>query len=206
MKKLHDYYFKKAKKENHLARSIYKLEEIDKKYKLIKKAMSLIDLGSAPGSWIEYASSKIGTKGRILGIDLKEVKKSFPNNVKIIQGNIFDFKAFEKAIEENKNLTNTFDIIISDMAPNTSGQKDIDAYKSYELCVQALKIAEKYLRINGNFLIKIFMGEDFKNFLDAIKSSFEKYKVYKPKSSRNESFETYIIAWGRKKNINIPLI
>ncbi len=204
MKKIQDFYFKKAKKENYLARSIYKLEEIDKKYNIIKNGMSVIDLGCSPGSWLEYAVKKVGKKGCVFGIDLKKVSKTFPQNTKIIQGNIFDFERVEEEIRSSNFLPEKFDVVMSDMAPNTSGQKDIDAYKSAELCVQALKVADVFLKTGGNFIVKIFMGEDFKTFLDAVKISFDKHKVYKPKSSRAESKETYIIGYGKLDNVVLP--
>jgi 23S rRNA (uridine2552-2'-O)-methyltransferase len=203
MKKIKDFYFKKAKKENHLARSIYKLEEIDKKYHMFKRGQSVIDLGCSPGSWLEYALSKIGKNGVIFGIDLKEVKKQFPQNVKVIKGDIYDYENFKQTIKKTSILPDKFDIVISDIAPNTSGQKDIDAYRSFELCVQGLKVCEQFLKTGGHFITKIFMGEDFKTFLDAIKSSFEKHKVYKPKSSRSESVEVYVIGWNKKENMVI---
>lgn len=206
MKKVKDFYFKKAKKENHLARSIYKLEEIDKKYNIFKKGQSVIDLGCSPGSWLEYAFRKVGKSGIVFGIDLKEVKRQFPKNVKIIEGDIYDYDNFKRVINETSILPNKFDIVMSDMAPNTSGQKDIDAYRSYELCVQGLKVCEQFLKIGGHFITKIFMGEDFKTFLDIVKISFEKHKVYKPKSSRSESVETYIIGWKRKENMDTDLL
>ncbi len=204
MKEVQDFYFKKAKKENHLARSIYKLEEIDKKYKLIKKGMSVIDLGCSPGSWLEYVVKTVGNKGCAFGIDLKPVSKTFPGNTKIIQGDIFDFETMKKEINSCEFLPTKFDMVISDMAPNTSGQKDIDAYKSYELCVQALTVADTFLKTGGNFIVKIFMGEDFKAFLDSVKLSFDKHKVYKPKSSRPESKETFIIGYGKHEQIVLP--
>ncbi len=202
MKKLHDYYFKKAKKENHLARSIYKLEEIDKKYKIIKKGMSVIDLGCSPGSWLEYTVKKVGNEGAVFGIDLKKVERSFPPFVKTVQGDIFNLEDIKKEIKKYDTLPDIFDLVISDMAPNTSGQKDVDAYKSFELCVQALKVADVFLRTGGNFITKIFMGEDFKSYLDSIKSSFNNHKVYKPKSSRKESKEIYIIGYKKKEKLD----
>jgi 23S rRNA (uridine2552-2'-O)-methyltransferase len=199
MKKLHDFYFKKAKNENHAARSIYKLEEMDKKYKIIKNGMSIIDLGCAPGSWIEYAVKKVGKNGSVFGIDLNKVHQSFPSNVTLMQGDIFDFDAMKANIKQSELLPEKFDLVMSDMAPNTTGQKDVDAYKSYELCVQALKVADAFLKKRGDFIVKIFMGEDFKAFLDTVKASFSKHKVYKPKSSRKESKETYIIGFGKEE-------
>jgi 23S rRNA (uridine2552-2'-O)-methyltransferase len=199
MKEFQDFYFKKAKKEKHLARSIYKLDEIDKKYKIFKKGMSVIDLGCSPGSWLEYALSVVGDKGKIFGIDLKEVKKTFPPNVKTVKGDIYNLEAFEKSLKETNMLF--ADIVMSDMAPNTSGMKDVDAYRSYELCIQALIVADKFLKTGGTFITKIFQGEDFKNFIDIIKKSFNNYKIYKPKSSRSESVEVYVIGWSKKDKI-----
>ncbi len=175
-----DFYFKKAKKEGYLARSIYKLFEINKKYNLIKKDSKVLDLGCSPGSWIQ-ACLKLEVK-EITGIDLKEVNISDPK-----------FTFIKKDINK-VDFKKKIDTILSDLAPSTSGNKDLDVDKSIELSKTALKIAKKTLKKNGNFLVKVFQGEGFEDLLKEIRQHFEFVKSYKPKSTRKESKEIYIIA------------
>ena len=177
-----DFYFKKAKKEGYAARSIYKLLEINKKYDLIKPNSRVLDLGSAPGSWVQ-ACLKLKVK-EITGVDINTVKVQH-KNFKFIKEDIYNLDA--------KKLKD-YDVVLSDLAPNTSGNKDLDAEKSIELSTKALEIAKTALKPNGNFLVKVFQGPNFEVLLKEIKSNFSFCKSFKPKSSRKESKETYIVA------------
>ncbi|HOJ50177.1 MAG TPA: RlmE family RNA methyltransferase [Spirochaetota bacterium] len=186
-----DFYFQKAKKDGYVARSVYKLEEIDKKYNIIKQGMKVLDLGASPGSWSQYCIKKVGRKGFVLGIDIKDVKIKADNFV-------FIKKGIEEAYEDIKNY-GPFDIVLSDMAPNTSGIIDVDVYKSIELSGLAVDTALKCMKKNGVFIVKVFQGEDFDIFYrEKIKNCFEKYKSFKPKAVRQNSKEIYIICWGLK--------
>jgi len=190
-----DFYFQKAKKEGYVARSVYKLEEIDKKYNIIKKGNKVLDLGASPGSWSQYCIKKIGPKGFVLGIDIKEVKIKAENYC-------FIKKGIEEAEEEIKKYS-PFDIVLSDMAPNTSGIIDVDVYKSIELSSLAVDTALKYMKKNGILVLKVFQGEDFDIFYkEKIKNNFEKYKSFKPKAVRQNSKEIYIICWNMKGEKN----
>ncbi|MFH2045678.1 MAG: RlmE family RNA methyltransferase [Pseudomonadota bacterium] len=191
--KWEDHYSRLAKKENYPARSVYKLQEIQSRYKLIKKGGRVLDLGCYPGSWTVYASSLVGEKGIIVGVDLKKLETNNLSNVIAYQADILDI--------DDKTLLaigKDFDVIISDMAPATTGNKSVDAVRSYDLCVAALEIATKVLLYNGAFLCKIFQGEDFNNFLEMVKAVFKSYKIFKPQSSRKSSKEIYIIGLGKK--------
>ena len=184
----------KAKKENYPARSVYKLEEIQKKFKLIKKKHKILELGASPGSWFLYCSKIIGAKGSIVGIDLKDLSLvKPPSNSIFYKRDVFDMGDI---IEDEK-----FDIVLSDMAPNTTGNKSLDAFRSFDLCCKALEIAKKRLKKNGSFVCKIFQGEDFENFIKMMKATFAKHKIFKPQSCRQKSKEIYII--GLKKNDTI---
>nr|CBX30026.1 Ribosomal RNA large subunit methyltransferase J [uncultured Desulfobacterium sp.] len=188
-----DHYSRLAKKENYPARSVYKLQELQSRYKLIKKGGRVLDLGCYPGSWTIYASDLVGQKGTVVGIDLKKLDIKIPSNALVYQCDILN-------IDNSMLLSigNKFDIVISDMAPATTGNKSVDAVRSYDLCLAALDVANNVLLHNGSFLCKIFQGEDFNKFLEMVKAAFNTYKIFKPQSSRKLSKEIYIIGLGKK--------
>ncbi len=191
--KWNDHYSRKAKKERFPARSVYKLQEMQQKYNLIKKGDRILDLGCSPGSWLLYAAKLTGNKGHIVGIDLKPVTINVPRNVTTYTGDIFSFGSFSQSIG------NEFNVVISDMAPSTTGIKNVDSARSFNLCQAALEIAQNVLLPGGSFACKIFQGEDFKQFSDYVKSYFATCNIFKPKSSRKASKEIYIIAKGSRR-------
>ncbi len=188
-----DHLTRRARSENYPARSVYKLEEIQNRFKVMKKDDQILDLGCAPGSWMLYAAKQIGKNGRVSGIDLKQIDIKLPANVSAIQDDILNLNN-SFFISENKK----FDVVLSDMAPATTGRKDVDALRSFELCNMALKVADDFLTANGNFVCKIFQGNDFNSFQKNVKSRFKNCKIFKPESCRKQSKEIYIIAKGRK--------
>lgn len=188
-----DHLTRRAKAENYPARSIYKLEEIQNKFKILKKGDQVVDLGCSPGSWLLYTAKQVGKNGRVLGIDLKTVDIRLPDNVTAIQDDILNLSS-----PEFLGNTEGFDVILSDMAPATTGRKDVDALRSFELCEMALKTAEEHLASNGNFVCKIFQGNEFSEFQKKVKSGFKSCKIFKPESCRKQSKEIYIIAIGKK--------
>lgn len=191
--KWEDHYSRRAKKEHFPARSVYKLEEIQQKYKLIKKGDKILDLGCFPGSWLLYAAKLTGDKGHVVGIDIKPVTITVPPHVKICTADLFKVDD-----EWFKSIGKNFNTVLSDMAPATTGNKNVDATKSFNLCEAALSIAQHILIPGGTFVCKIFQGEDFKKFLDQVRIHFNKYKIFKPQSSRKASREIYIIGLGKK--------
>jgi len=191
--KWEDHLTRKARSENYPARSIYKLEEIQNRFKVIKKNDQVLDLGCAPGSWLLYAAKQVGKGGSVSGIDLKQIDIKLPGNVLAIQDDILRLKDTFFFNKDKK-----FNIVLSDMAPATTGRKDVDALKSFELCNMALKVTDDFLTASGNFVCKIFQGDDFNSFQKNVKSRFKECKVFKPKSCRKQSKEIYIIAKGRK--------
>lgn len=193
--KWNDHYSRRAKKERFPARSVYKLQEMQQKYNLIKKDDRILDLGCAPGSWLLYAAKLTGNKGHVAGIDLKPVTINIPSHVTIYTGDIFSFDSFSESIG------NEFNVVISDMAPSTTGIKNVDSARSFNLCQAALETAQKLLLPGGSFACKIFQGEDFKQFSDSVKSCFATCNIFKPKSSRKASKEIYIIAKGKKTSL-----
>lgn len=184
--KIQDEYFNKAKREGYRARSAYKLIEINDKYKIFKLGQSVLDLGSAPGSWLQVIEKKVGIKGKIVGIDLQEIKP-LGDNVAIYQADVFSDIIEDLLIDEK------FEIITSDLAPKTSGVKDIDQWKSIELNQQVVELAKKHLTPKGTVILKIFIGADFQNFIKELKTIFHEVHSFKPKACRDRSFETYLI-------------
>ncbi|GFK95082.1 Ribosomal RNA large subunit methyltransferase E [Fundidesulfovibrio magnetotacticus] len=195
MKKLHDHYFHRAKQENYPARSVYKLQEMDASFKLLRPGLKVLDLGAAPGSWTLYAAKKVGPSGRVLGVDLQATDTAFPENATFLQADAFDpGPEFAAHLERLAPV----DLVISDMAPRTTGQRVTDQARSLELVEQALALAGSCLIHGGHFVAKVFMGPDVKAFTDSMRGAFEKVKTAKPKSSRPESFEQFIIGLGFK--------
>ncbi len=198
--KWEDHYSRQAKKEQFPARSVYKLKEIQQKYKIIKKGDRVLDLGCFPGSWLLYAADLTGEKGEIVGIDLKPLSKSvllkLPANIKTYVGDVLSID--EKDQKIIKAVGKDFNIVMSDMAPDTTGNKNVDAARSFNLCQAALSIAKDLLVNGGSFICKIFQGEDFKEFIDSVKLNFNKHKIFKPQSSKKSSKEIYIIGFEKK--------
>lgn len=185
-----DYFFKKAKAENYAARSIFKLQEIDDRFKIFKTGYKILDLGAAPGSWSQYAAEKVGRQGKVLGIDLQPIKITLPNAL-FINADLRDLN-LETTFDEN-GIQPPFDIVLSDMAPKTTGIRITDQTRSVELCYLALEVSERYLRPRGHFVCKLFHSEDFENFRRSLKERFEKVELLRPKSTRKESKEIFFI-------------
>ena len=188
-----DHYSRRAKKEKFPARSVYKLQEIQRKYNLIKKGDKVLDLGCFPGSWLLLAAKLTGAGGQVVGVDLQPVSIEIPSNARVYKADILSIND-----EFFRSEGQDFNIIISDMAPATSGSKHVDSARSFNLCQAALSIAQNMLIPGGSFVCKIFQGEDFKAFSDSVKSSFNKTRIFKPQSSRKASREIYIIGLGKK--------
>ena len=195
MKKIKDHYFHKAKHNGYVARSAYKLEEIDKKHKIIYKGNLVLDLGCSPGSWLQYVSKIVGKEGQVLGVDLQLVKHSLPSHVKVLQADIFDLTA--KDLEMSGGMV---DVILSDMAPKTTGIRATDAERSFALNQQVLCLADELLQSQGVLLLKAFQGARLDELRKAFRNLFAKVKLCKPKSSRTESVEIYLLGLGKIQN------
>ena len=194
MKKIKDHYFHKAKKDGYAARSVYKIEEIDKKYRIIGKGNKVLDLGCSPGSWLQYASRKVGNSGQVLGVDLQTIKISLPSHVKVIRADIF-----EVTNEDLKIKGGQADVILSDMAPKISGIRTTDVYRSFELNKKVLYLANDILCQEGSLLVKAFQGKLCDELCNEFKNMFADVKLCKPKSSRSESVEIFILGRGKKE-------
>ena len=188
-----DHYTRQARKDKYPARSVYKLQEIQKKHRVISKGGRILDLGCAPGSWLLYAAEQTGPSGKVVGIDLKPVTHAMPENTTVRTGDIF-----ELFNEDSEGLGMRFHVLLSDMAPATTGNKHVDTARSMGLCEAALALAQRVLLPGGNFVCKIFQGPDFKAFSESVRSEFHSMKIFKPQSSRKASREIFIIGLGKK--------
>ncbi len=193
--KWQDHYTRKAKAEKYPARSVYKLQEIQKKFRIIAKGARVLDLGCAPGSWLIYAAQLCGPGGKAIGIDLKPVSGALPAWAKALQADLLDDddRAWQQAAG-----TGRFDVVLSDMAPSTSGNKHVDAARSYQLCCQALQLARDLSGNGAHFVCKIFQGDAFMQFNQEIKQVYKQCKNFKPQSSRKASREMYLIGLNKK--------
>lgn len=193
--KVKDHYFKKAKKENYLARSIYKLDEIDSKYKILRKGDQVVDLGYHPGSWVQYTSKKVGDIGKVVGIDIKPINNKLTslNNVSLFEKSIFDVNVLE-----DLGVDQIFDVVISDMAPNTTGIRSVDQDRSLNLVEEVFRILPDFLKPGGNFVIKVFDSHQAQTFLKQNKNLFNEFHHLKPKSTRSVSKEFFAIGKGYK--------
>ena len=186
-KQRRDIYVRQSKIDGYRARSAYKLMEINEKFKIFKGGISVIDIGAAPGSWSQYVAKTVKS-GRLISIDLKPMEP-IDNNIQI-QG---DFMELTIQNEIKKYIGNKADVVMSDMAVNTTGIKNIDSIQTGELCKEAMIFSKDMLAKNGFFISKIFMGSTFNEIVAEGKKFFKEVKVFKPKSSRKDSKESFII-------------
>ena len=191
--KWQDHYTRQARKDKYPARSVYKLKEIQQKNRIIKKGDAVLDLGCAPGSWLKYAAEVAGPTGRVVGIDLKPVTIDLPDQVEVLTGDIYEMLA-----ELQADAGTGYNVVLSDMAPATTGNKHVDAARSMGLCEAALYVAKDVLRPGGRFVCKIFQGPDFQAFVADVRQSFKKHKIFKPQSSRKASREIFIVGLGKQ--------
>lgn len=190
-----DHYFKKAKEQNFAARSVFKLEEIDQKLKLIRPGDRILDLGASPGSWSQYCSKKVGGKGQVLGVDLSPVNVKLPN-AQFIQADLRDLNLEQVFIDYG--FPPPFDLVISDMAPKTTGIRMTDQARSFELCELALDVARRFLKPGGHFICKLFHSDDFKTLKTEIQKEYSKFEAIKPDSTRKISKEIFLIGIKKK--------
>lgn len=194
MEHLNDPYVKLAQKEGYRARAAYKLMEIDDKDKLIKPGMTVVDLGSAPGSWSQVAVQRLKGQGKVIALDILDMQPIA--GVTFIQGD-FREESVLKVLEETINKS-PVDLVIADMAPNISGVKDVDQAGAAYLTELALEFSKDWLKPNGNFLVKVFIGAGFEEILQNMRQMFDKVVTRKPKASRDRSSEVYLLGLGRK--------
>lgn len=188
--KVRDHYFHKAKKENFLARSVYKLEEIDDRFKIIKKSDLVMDFGYHPGSWIQYTSTKIGPEGFVVGCDIRDINTKLLGlkNVRVYQKDILTIESMQEL-----GVDGQFDVVLSDMAPNTTGVQSVDQARSLNLVEMVFFLLPKFLKPGGNVVVKVFESNDAQQFLKEQKKHFGEFHYLRPKSTRSVSKEFFVI-------------
>lgn len=191
-----DFYFKQAKERHFAARSVFKLEEIDQRFKIFRPGQAVLDLGCAPGSWAQYASQKVGDKGFCLGVDLAKVRLALPNCI-FVQGDAFSEETIIPYLKERG--IEKLDVVMSDMAPKTTGVRIQDQQRSYDLCVRALDVAAVWLKPHGTFVAKFFQSGMFEDYMKLMRANFERVELLRPKSTRRASYEIYIIGMRLKQ-------
>jgi 23S rRNA (uridine2552-2'-O)-methyltransferase len=187
-----DHFTREAKKAGYPARSVFKLEEIDARVRLLRPGMRVLDLGAAPGSWSLYAAKQIGPNGKLFAVDLSPLGTSLPANCTFLQGDALSLE--EGAI----SALAPYDVVLSDMAPKTSGQKSVDQARSYELFMRALAVAGSLVRPGGAFVGKLFMSEELRHARARMKELFAEERLIRPEGTRSVSTELFVVGLGRK--------
>jgi 23S rRNA (uridine2552-2'-O)-methyltransferase len=187
-----DRFTREAKKRGFAARSVFKLEEIDRRVRLLRKGQRVLDLGAAPGSWSQYAAERIGLEGKLLAVDLAPLAKVPPANVKFLAAD-----ALALAPEAFASL-GPYNVVLSDMAPSTTGTREADQAKSFELFMRALELAGVLLSPGGSFVGKIFMGPDFTDAKRRVKELFATERAIRPEGTRESSFEIFLVGLDRR--------
>jgi 23S rRNA (uridine2552-2'-O)-methyltransferase len=191
-----DAFARKAKGAGYAARSVYKLEEIDRRVRLLRPGMHVLDLGAAPGSWTQYAAQKVGGSGKILAIDLSEILVPMPPHVAVVQGDALAL--------DNEALARfaPYDVVLSDMAPSTTGNRLTDQARSFELFMRALAVAASLGKPGGSFVGKLFMGEDLANARAELRKHYAEEKLIRPEGTRSVSYELFVIGMGKRDTRN----
>jgi 23S rRNA (uridine2552-2'-O)-methyltransferase len=188
----HDVFHQRAKREGFAARSVYKLEEIQAKFHVLRRGARVLDLGCRPGSWLQYAAGLVGPEGRLVGLDRQPLDVAVPG-ARVVVGDVLQVPAAEL-----RGDLEAFDVVLSDMAPDTSGVRSLDQARSETLFERALEIAEETLAPGGAFVGKLFQGPAFRELIARCRAGFERVATPKPRSSRPDSIELYVVATGRR--------
>ncbi len=193
-RELHDFFFKEAKRRGYRSRAAYKLTEIDDKRHVLSKGDGVLDLGAAPGSWLQVVSERIGEHGKAVGVDLKAIDDGLPNNVATMQEDV-------TLLTPNDFGGKLFDVVLSDMAPNTTGTRTVDHHGSVNLCHVVLDLSATLLKPGGNLVMKVLEGEAYPELLKRCENSFNSAKGYKPKASRGVSTEMFLVCIDRNDDM-----
>ncbi|MBW9220929.1 23S rRNA (uridine(2552)-2'-O)-methyltransferase [Methanothermococcus sp. SCGC AD-155-M21] len=203
-----DTYYKLAKKNKYRSRAVYKLFQLNERFNIIKEGNVVVDLGCAPGGWLQATRSIVGEEGFVVGVDLQSVKPLNYENIVVIKGDMTKKEILDRIIKEMPSKANA---VICDASPNISGVWDVDHTRSIELCTMALISSTKLLKKDGNFVVKVFQGYLFDNYISLLKNYFRRVYTTKPKASRNSSAEAYVIGKGFfghsfNRNIKSPIL
>jgi len=192
-----DYYYRKAKEEKYRSRATYKLLQAIKKYRFLEKGDVVVDLGAAPGGWLQASRKIVGKEGFVLGVDLNRIKPFEATNIQTIISDITDSET-QKRIREI--LPSLADTVISDVSPNISGVWEVDHARQIDLAHESLTLALKLLKVDGNFFVKVFQGDMFRDFVEEVRQHFARVEIVKPKASRAKSAEIFVLGMGLKKD------
>lgn len=193
-RKRSDPFSRKAKQQNYPARSIFKLKELDEKHRLLRAGQRVLDLGCSPGSWLLYAAERVGPKGLVVGVDRHGLKIPLPANARFLK---LDALSLEKTDLEPVH-PGSFDVVLSDMAPHTSGNRFVDQQRSLRLFLRALTLAQEHSRKGGAFLGKLFQSEDLELAQDEALALYDRVKIARPQATKKQSYEIYLICFDRK--------
>jgi len=196
-----DYYYKKAKETGYRSRAAYKLHQINSKFNIFEVAENVLDLGAAPGGWLQVAAEFVGEDDLVVGVDLLEIPPFEAPSIITIVGDVTDPSVQEEIMEL---FDGKADVILSDMAPNIIGEWNLDEYRQIELARAALRLTDRLLRSDGWFIVKIFQGSEHVKFIKEVKAMFRYFKNFKPKASRKGSSERYIVARNLRKDRRLP--
>jgi len=191
--RIKDFYYHKAKKEDFPARSVYKLEEINKKHRVIRPGDTVLDIGCAPGSWSKYARSLVGASGKVVGVDILPVLPDIQKEITFFRKDLMTLTPADLA-----QVAPVFDCVISDAAPNTSGDRFTDQQRSLRICEKVVELSSAVLKQGGNLVFKVFQGPDLPVLFKKTSELFRACKTEKPQSSRKESFEVYVVGIGKR--------
>lgn len=188
-----DAFTQAAKARGYPARSVFKLEEIDRRVRLLKKGQRVLDLGAAPGSWSMYAAERIGPSGKLLSIDLSPITAVVSPNARVVQGDALALS--------NEDLATfaPYDVVLSDMAPSTTGNRDADQWRSFELFMRAVEVAKALGAKGSAFVGKIFMSSDFPKAKEAVRLAYDEVRTIRPEGTRTSSYEVFVVGLGRKE-------
>ena len=191
-----DYYYRKAKEGKYRSRATFKLLQAVQKYHFLRRGDVVVDLGAAPGGWLQASREIVGNEGFVLGVDMKSVQPIEASNVHTIIGDIADGETHKLV---GTILPSAADVVASDVSPSVSGVWEVDHARQMDLAVTSLTFARKFLKANGNLFVKVFQGDLFEDFIDRVKQHFVRVKIMKPKASRTRSAEIYVLGMGLKE-------
>lgn len=191
-----DYYYRKAKEEKYRSRAAYKLFQAVEKYRFMRRGDVVVDLGAAPGGWVQAARKIVGGKGFVLGVDIESIEPFSARNVLTIVGDVRERDMVQRIMEL---IPRKADVVVSDISPNVSGVWELDHARQIDLAQKALEIAKEALKSNGNFFVKVFEGDMLKDFILRMKKNFDVVKIMKPKASRARSSEVFVLGMRLKR-------
>lgn len=200
-KRPQDHFGRRAKRDGFPARSVYKLEEIDRRCQLLRPGQRVLDLGCAPGSWLLYAAKRVGAKGTVRGVDLTPLSIGLPSNAQALAGDAF---AGEGPVFDFIREGAPYDAVVSDMAPSTSGNRFADQARSADLVRRTLELAESFLAPGGHWVAKIFMSEELVEIRKRVREAFEEERIIRPEGTRQVSYEVFLIGLRRRPSVPKP--